>query len=271
MSGFASKSGRSRVPALAIAALMSLGAASAAKAQTLLGGFQGAGDATDAGWINANNSSPITADPGSSFVAAGVPGYPLSLQETFTGHAAGFGQPSYLELQFSPAQVAAFNANTYLTFTFSVPTGASTAGYNQIYNLDFNAPGIGFTAFESGSSPATTWAVTSQATGSTGNNQSGEPNFYFYAGDPALFSETVTVDYASILPSIIAGGEGYLQLSFQGNTGGGSPSVQDFNDVVLSTQPFGSDAALPEPATMSLVGLASLGLMARRRRSIMGS
>jgi len=255
----------SRVCRFGIALVLPICMASAAKAVVVLGSFQGATDPTDAGWINANNSDPITADPGSSFVADGVPGYPLSLQETFTGRAPTFAQPSYLELQFSPAQVAAFNANTYLTFTFSVPTDGATGGYSQIYNLNFNAPGIGFTNLENGGNAATTWAVTSQSEGSNSNNQSGEPNFYFYAGEPTLFSETVTVNYTSLLPSIIAGGEGYLQLSFQGNTGGGAPSVQDFNNVVLSTAPFGVDAAVPEPVSASLIGLASLGLMARRR------
>ena len=108
----------------------------------MIGGFQGPTDPTDAGWIDLQSSDPIATGPNASFPAAGVPGYPLSLQLTKQGLAAGFANPSSLELQFSPAQVAAFNANSYITFTFSAPTGAATGGYNQIYNIALNAPDL---------------------------------------------------------------------------------------------------------------------------------
>jgi hypothetical protein len=258
----------SRLGGISLALLAMLAAASVAKAQLLIGGFQGAGDPTDAGWVNVNTGDPITADaPFSTFVAAGVPGYPLSLQEAAPNNVASFGSPSQLELQFSPAQIAAFNANTWMTFTFSTPTGAATSGYDQIYNLAFNAQGYGYNNLCSGSNAAATWGALSQAMGNTGNNQNGMPNFYMYAGDPALDTQTVTVNYSSILPAIIAGGEGYVQMTFQGNTSGTNavPLYQDFNNVVLSTAPFGVDAAVPEPVSASLIGLGSLGLLARRR------
>jgi hypothetical protein len=235
----------------------------ASHAQYVLGSFQGPGDPTDAGWIDANNSLAITADPNASFVAAGVPGYPLSLQMSGAG---GFGNPSSLELQFSAAQKAAFNANSWLTFTFSVAPGAATGGFNQIYNINFNAPGYGYNALVSGGNAAGTWGVLSQSQQLAGgnSNQSGEPNYYFFAGDPALDSETITVNYSSILSAIQAGGEGYLQMTFQGNTGGGSPAIQDFNQVELSQTPFA--APVPEPGSMALAGLgAAVSLFAIRR------
>jgi hypothetical protein len=265
--------GQSRISHFAVAALLSLGVASAAKAVVLLGGFQGASDPTDAGWTDLQNSDPITTDPLSSFPAAGVPGYAQSLQIVNQGLAPGFGNPASLQIQLNPTQVAALNANSYLTFTFSTLTGSATGGYNQIYNLVFNAPGYGYNNFMSGSSAATTWGVYSQSESIAGvgnsQNQSGEPNFYMYAGDPSLDSETVTVNYSSILPAIIAGGESYVQIDWQGNTGGGAAGNEIFNNVVLSTAPFGVDA-VPEPVSASLIGVASLGLLARRRRT-MGS
>jgi hypothetical protein len=262
---------RSRISSLSFAFAAILGAASATKGQVLIGGFQGPTDPTDAGWIDLQSSDPIATSPNASFPAAGVPGYPLSLQLTKQGLAAGFANPSSLELQFSPAQVAAFNANSYITFTFSDPTGAATGGYNQIYNIALNAPTYGYNNLVSGGSAATTWGVLAQeqalAGDGIGDNLTGNvPNFYTYAGDPALDSEIVTINYSSVLSAIEAGGESYLQMTFQGNTGGGANPFQDFNDVVLSTAPFGVDA-VPEPASIAILGLAAAGLMGRRRRA----
>jgi hypothetical protein len=238
---------------LAISALAPM----AARAQYILGSFQGSSDPTDVGWFDVNNGLSITNDSNASFVAAGVPGYPLSLQMSGAG---GFGTPSQLELQFSSTQIAAFNANSWLTFTFSVAPGSATAGFNQIYNIAFNAPGYGYNNFMNGGNAAATWGTYSTAQGLTSFNQSGEPNFYFFSGDAALDTETVSVNYSSILPAIEAGGESYLQITFQGNTGGGSPAIQDFNQIELSTQP------VPEPGTLALAGLGGImGMFTIRR------
>jgi hypothetical protein len=249
-----------KITCLALAAIGFI--AVSAHAQTILGSFQGSSDPLNAGWIDPNNSDPITSDPTASFVAAGVSGYPLSLDMSAAGHAGSFGYPS-LELQFSPAQIAAFNANSYITFTISVASGAATSGYFQIYNLVLNAPGYGYHNVGDGGNAAATWGTYSQATGFTGNNQNGEPNFYFYSGDPTLQSETVTFNYSSFLPAIVAGGESFLQMTFQGNQGGGAPTDMYFNNVELSTTPF----AVPEPTTGALVlaGGAIALLLARRR------
>jgi PEP-CTERM motif len=245
--------------------VLAVGAASS-QAQYVLGSFQGASDPNNAGWTESGVA--ISTSPYASFVAAGVtdPNGPLSLQLSANG-TASFGNPSTLELQFSPTQIAAFNANSYLTFTFSLPTAGYTAGYSQIYNLVLNAPGYGYNNVGSGGNAAATWGSANfQAQGNTGNNLNGEPNFYVPNGNP-LLSETVTFNYSSILSSIIAGGEGYLQLTFQGNAAGlaGAPAIQDFNNVVLSTSPFGVDA-VPEPTTLALAGLGGLASLVALRR-----
>jgi hypothetical protein len=210
---------------------------SVSPAQVVLGSFQSSGDPTDAGWIDTQNSDPITSDPNASFVAAGVPGYANSLQMTGAGT---FGNPSSLELQLTTAQIEALLTNSYLTFTFSVPPGSATAGYNQIANLQFQFWQAGGAATYG----ATNWPwANAQAQGDTANNQSGDPNYYFpYSGNPAIVNQTVTVNYSGLTNAIVAGlnsGNFYLNILFQGNTGGGSPAIQDFNNVVLSTGPFG--------------------------------
>jgi hypothetical protein len=229
------------------------------RADVILGSFQGASDPNNVGWVNPATGNSITNDAADSFVVGGVPGYAQSLQATGAGFNAGSG----LELQLSTAQIAALNANSYLTFTISVPPQAGiTAGYNQIYNLVINAPGFGFTAIGSGGNPAGTWGTYSQATGTTQFNQNGEPNFYFFNNYP-FFSETVTFNYSSFLPAIQAGGEGYVQLVFQANNGGGAPNFLLYNNVELSTVPFGT---VPEPSVVSLLGIGAASLLFRRRK-----
>ena len=208
------------------AAVVLLGVSVTAQAQVLLGSFQGAGDPLNAGWLNPNSGNPITTDSAMSFVAAGVPGYAQSLQ--ITGTAGSFGSDS-LELQFSPAQIAAFNTNSWVTFTFSVPAWTNN-GFSQIFNLAFNATTYGFHNHP--------W-TTMMATGNTNANSAGSgPNFFFFNG-VALQTQVVTVNYSDITNAIIAGGEGFLQMTFQGNQGGGAPAFIYMNSVVLSTTPFG--------------------------------
>jgi hypothetical protein len=217
----------------------------AAQAQYLLGGFQGAGDATDAGWINQVTSNPITTDSAMSFVAAGVTGYAQSLQVT----GSGFGGAT-LQLGFSPAQVAAFNANSILSFTFAVPASASTTGYSQIYSMSLNAPGYGYNNIA--------WSSTTSVNlDGSNNNSSGEPNYY-WGPSGSERSQTVSFNYSSILPSIIAGGESYLQLRFTPNNGGGAPNYWYMNNVTLSPA--------PEPTTLALAGLGGLASLVALRR-----
>jgi hypothetical protein len=223
-----------------------LALSTAAQAQYLLGGFQGASDPTDAGWINQDTGNPITTDSAMSFVAAGVTGYAQSLQITGAGYNG-----ADLQLGFSPAQVTAFNANTILSFTFAVPASTSTGGYSQIYSMSLNAPGYGYNNIAWSS----TTAVDLQG---TDNNQSGQPNYY-YGPAGSVRSETISFNYSSILPSIIAGGESYLQLRLTPNNGGGAPSSWYMNNVVLTTP-------TPEPTTLALAGLGGLASLVALRR-----
>jgi hypothetical protein len=159
-----------------------------------------------------------------------------------------------------PAQITAFNNNHLITFTFSVATGGASSGYFQVCNLGLNAPGTGYFNLCDGGNAAATWGTLATATGDTANNQNGEPNFYMFNGAPALLTQTVTVDYSSVKASIIAGGESYLQIIFQGNQGGSGQATESYwSNVYLS---------VPEPTTMTLMGagIALTRLLIRRRK-----
>jgi len=220
------------------------GMTAGAQAQVLIGGFQGPTDPTDYGWTE--NGTSITNNLNCNFVAAGVPGYANSL---VIGGAGTFGNPSSLQLSLSTAQIQTLLNNSWLTFTFSVPASSATGGYNQLYNVQFQFSGAGYgsgsTNWMSGGSAAATWGTYSIAEGNTNSNQNGEPNYYLYSGYP-MMSQTVTFNYSGLTNAIIAGGLGYLNILFQGNTGGGSVATQIWNSVVLSAAPFG--AALEAPA-----------------------
>ena len=221
--------------------IFALTVASAAKAQVLIGGFQGAGDPTDAGWFNAQTGQPITSDASCSFPSGAVAGFAQSLAIAVpAGNAGSFGYPT-LQLQFTPAEIAAFYNNSWITFTFSVPGGTYTGGYSQIYNLVLNAPGYGYNN--------QSWANAVEM-GNTNNTAPGtDPNYYFSAGSNAPRTMVVSFNYSSVEAAIQAGisnsvatnGSSYLQMNFQGNQGGGAPVAPAWylNSVVLSQGPFG--------------------------------
>lgn len=205
----------------------------------MIGGFQGPGDATDTGWINTHTGQPIASDSYCSFPSSVVPGYAQSLAISVASTNAGsFGYPS-LELQFTPAELAAFYTNLWITFTFSVPAWTN-GGYSQVYNLALNAPNYGY--------QNQSW-TTALEMGDTNNSTPGSnPNYYFYNG-VAERTMVVSLNYSSVEPTIQAdiansvatNGPSYLQMTLQGNQGGGAPISPAWylNNVVLSQAAFG--------------------------------
>lgn len=243
--------------ALLAIALSALALPLSSLADTTIGSWQ---TSSSDGWINSLSGGTSITDtaisPGIySFVGGAVSGYSQSLQI----NQGGYGSTLAIKLQDN-GYVDDFLDNRLLSFTFSVPSAAasgSTAGYSQVYALTLNASGFGYNNIGS----ADTWPNTT-ATGDTGNNSAGgQPNFYFYSGAPAR-TETVTIDYSSLLPAITATPtNGYIELMFTFNNGGGAPANFFLNNVTLS----GGPAAAPEPSALALVGVGVVGLLAARR------
>jgi hypothetical protein len=223
--------------------------AGSASAQFVLGSFQ---NNTGDGWYDWSTGDSITnpaVNPSKySFASGVVPGYAQSLQVT----QSGYGNDMGFNITTLGGGAAAFNANSYLNFQFSAPASSSTGGYVQIYAVALNAPGPGYFNV-----PFSDFSET-DVIGSD-NNQSGQPNYYY--GPASLRSQIVSINYSSYLSAIEAGGEGYIQIDFVANTGGGAPSDYYINNVTLTATPA------PEPVSMALLSLGALvGTFAVRRR-----
>ncbi len=159
-----------------------------------------------------------------SFAQNVVPGYAQSLQITEAG-----GYDQNLTLNLSQAQWQAFATNNLLSFTFSVPAWTN-GGYSQLPQIVINCNGSwGYAAVPY--SNTNLWS----ATGNTANNGTSpfQPNFYFYNGSPEQ-TQTVTLNYASLLSQITNNGYSYLQIIFSSNNGGGAPDYWWMNNVTVS-------------------------------------
>ena len=226
------------------------GLAVATQAQVTIGSWQ---DYTDNGWIDWGNGQSITsaanlAPAGNySFQDGAVPGYDTSLQ---VANPNGWSQDLAIKLEYQPGGNAAFLNNHLLTFTMSTDGTGSSSGWDQMNALIVNAPGWGFNQV-----PWTDFT----ATGDQAANGA-MPNFYFWG--EGFQSQTVTVDYSSLLPLITATADsGWIELIFTCGNGGGAPDYLDFNNVVLSGGP------VPEPSTLALIGLGAAGLFWLRRKN----
>lgn len=227
---------------IAMAALLG-GFAAATQAQVTIGSWQGS---SSEGWIDWGNGLSIT-DPANtasySFVSGTVPGYSQSLRV----QKSGWNQDLSIKLENLSGGNAAFLDNHLLTFTISVNGTGSSSGWDQINSLVVNAPGWGFNQVDFSHFTA------------TGDQSNNPGNFYFWG--EGFQSQTVTVDYSSLLPSITATPtSGWIELIFTTNNGGGAPNYLDFNNIVLSGGP------VPEPSALALIGLGTAGMFWLRRK-----
>jgi hypothetical protein len=151
-----------------------------------------------------------------------------SLQVTQSGWAQG------LALNFDGSQRAAFMSHDTFSIDMSVAAndGTITGGYTQIYSVALNGEG-----------------------GSFSDVVTGTPvNFYWWEGSGAR-TLTLSFNYSAYRDTLVAN-PGWIQMILALNTGGGAPAQMYFDNAKLS--------GVPEPATMTLLGLG-LALLRKRK------
>jgi PEP-CTERM motif len=225
---------QSRIQAIVLAALISLGAASAARANFVLGSFEG-NSADGFGTWNGSAVVPFASDTtGSaySYSSYGATDGSVALDVT---NPASYEQDLAYDFGVN-GDIAQFMSNDVLSFTATAPAaGAATAGYWQVYQVFLNGQG-----------------------GSFSNVASSTPvvNQYYYSGfGGATFNISINYD---AYKATLASNPSYLQMIIATNTGGGAPGDLYFDNFQLSQ--------VPEPASFSILGLAAAGLLSRRRR-----
>jgi hypothetical protein len=156
------------------------------------------------------------------------------------GYNAGQSGGTDVGYDFAANGLAAqFLANDILTFNWEVPVSSATGGYNQIYQVVLNAPGLGYTSVGGVSSA---------------DNSSDDQNPP-YTGQ----LNTFTLNYDAY-KALITANPGYLQLGIVTNSGGGAPGEIYFDNFTLS-----ANAATPEPASCAVLGIGAVALLRRRR------
>jgi hypothetical protein len=233
---------------LAIAASVAGMASLAAGSTVVFGNFEdgltdGFGTFTNSG-VTANTFSSPTAGavitPGSGTDMTKV------LDLTANGFNGGLGSGADLGYDFvANGLSAAFMANDVLTFNWEVAPGNEASGYSQFYNIILNAPGAGFTTVGGSSGTTSPLAVTT----GTVNQYPG------YSGQ----LNTISINYDGYKAAISAS-PGYIQFGIQTNDAN-PPSDFYLDNFTLSS------ISIPEPGTLSLLGLAGASLLGRRRRA----
>ena len=195
-------------------------------------------------WTPPVNGAVITA-PASSGALTGSKVLELTGSASFN-----FGQSSGAALGYDflgGGMRSAFLANNQIEFDWLPVPNGSSAGFSQLYNVILNSQGGGFAT------------VDGYGGGNANMNQ-----FYFtgYTGNVHHIVVNYDAYKSTILASANPDAGGWLQFGVQPNAGGGAPADMYFDNFTLSTA-----APTPEPASIGLLGIAGLGLLARRRRT----
>lgn len=275
-----------------IGGLVAFGATKAANAQTVFANFE---DGTTDGFGTLTNSgysaTPFSGDsqavitPGSGgdttkvldltaagYNGGGGSGTDLGYDFTTSTDSLNAGLPNVMFVATSGGhsvtvsvtpEVAAFLSNDVLSFNWETASNSSTGGYSQIYQTTFTSyingtynqyTGVGGYGTIGGNSGSSTDSEGDTISGTVGQN-------------PPFSSQlnTVSINYdafkAQLLANIVASDSAPVSIGFgiTTNNGGGAPADFYFDNFTLS--------AVPEPASLSLLGLGGLGLLARRRKA----
>jgi hypothetical protein len=224
--------------------LVPLALASSAKANVVFGNFE---DGMFDGFGYLSNSmgvQPFPASPGptASIITPGSGGdLTHVLDLSGTGFNQGQSGGAALGYDFKANGLATeFMNDDQLSFDWEVAPSSTSSGYSQLYNIVLNAPGGGFKTVAGSSNPSP-----NLGTGTVNQNPG-------YTGQV----NHVVINYDSY-KALITANPSYLQLGIQTNVGGGAPPDIYFDNFTLT--------AIPEPASLSLLGIAGAALLGRRR------
>jgi hypothetical protein len=227
-----------------------LAAASVVNAQVVFGNFE---DGATDGFGTLTNSSGVTANtfatPTAGSVITPSTGTDTTkvLDLTANGFNGGLSNGADLGYDFAAnGMTSQFLANDIITFQWEVAPGTESSGFSQFFNIILNAPGGGFTTVGGSGGSTSPKAVT------TGTVQ----QFPAFSGQ----LNTVSINYDVYKAAILANTStpGFIQFAIQTNDSD-LPSDFYFDNFTLS--------ATPEPASLGLIGLGTVLLGSRQRRS----
>src|ERR1019366_2859854 len=226
----------SRIGKVAVATvIMMLGGASAAKASTVFGTWE---DSAPDGWGSGNNGQTTFASTPStvatySYGPYGATNGSVALQVTLPTGNANYIAALGNDLQAN-GLASTFLADDVLSFdvTFA-PSNGTASGLDQIIQLTLNSGTGGYHNLP--------------VTASQGYYPS-------YAGS----TTHVSVNYDAYKAPMGGSTGGYLQLGVTFQDYGGAPPTFSIDNFALT--------AIPEPASVSMLGLGAAGLLSRRRR-----
>jgi len=175
-------------------------------------------------------SDELSVDGNANYRYDSVSGVTSGSQSLHLSNVTGWGQTLALRLDYD--QRVAFMANSIFSIDISVPANhVAGGGWTEVYSVTLNAEGF---AWSDVIAP-----VAAQ--------------FGFWDNSPVQ-TQTVTFDYSAAKASMPAV-PGWVEIVFATNSDGTHTNLYFDNAQLL----------VPEPATVTLLGLGLLGLLRRKR------